>query len=88
MTRLSMVLLIFLFSFMIFQEPSLAEARKLMNLQQMEANNNVGLREPTRAVSFSSKGDEKGDYQERLFALHLAKIDRILQSVPSPGAGH
>ncbi|KAE8703322.1 Detected protein of unknown function [Hibiscus syriacus] len=25
---------------------------------------------------------------ERLFALHLAKIDRILQSVPSPGAGH
>ena len=25
---------------------------------------------------------------ERLVALHLAKIDRILGSVPSPGAGH
>ncbi|KAL4555159.1 hypothetical protein LXL04_037770 [Taraxacum kok-saghyz] len=25
---------------------------------------------------------------EKLFALHLAHLDRILQSVPSPGAGH
>ncbi|KAK8527518.1 hypothetical protein V6N13_085345 [Hibiscus sabdariffa] len=95
MTRLSTVLLIFLFSFMIYQAPSLAEARKLMNLQQTEtplSNNSVVSsvehREQTGEVSFSSKGHEKADYQERIFALHLAKIDRILQSVPSPGAGH
>ncbi|KAK8622622.1 hypothetical protein V6N13_117531 [Hibiscus sabdariffa] len=95
MTRLSTVLLIFLFSFMIFQAPSLADARKLMNLQQTEAllsNNNVvssvEQREPTGADSFSNEGHEKDDHWQRLFALHLAKIDRILQSVPSPGAGH
>ncbi|KAJ8761948.1 hypothetical protein K2173_006550 [Erythroxylum novogranatense] len=25
---------------------------------------------------------------EKLFRIHLGRIDRILQSVPSPGAGH
>lgn len=25
---------------------------------------------------------------ERLFVLHLASLDRILRSVPSPGVGH
>ncbi|KAL4310361.1 hypothetical protein GQ457_01G003610 [Hibiscus cannabinus] len=95
MTRLSTVLLIFLFSFMIYRAPSFAEARKLMNLQQTEtplSNNSVVSSveqgEQTGAVSFGSKDHEKADYQERIFAIHLAKIDRILQSVPSPGAGH
>ncbi|XVE88241.1 hypothetical protein DITRI_Ditri19aG0053900 [Diplodiscus trichospermus] len=35
----------------------------------------------------SKKGHAKLD-NEKLFARHLAGIDRILQSVPSPGAGH
>ncbi|MBA0848291.1 hypothetical protein Goshw_000126 [Gossypium schwendimanii] len=94
MARLSIVLIIFLFSFII-QAPSSAEARKLMmNLQEtaeaLPLNKNVASveqREPTPAVSFRNKDHEMVD-EERLFALHLAKIDRILQSVPSPGAGH
>ncbi|KAK8527520.1 hypothetical protein V6N12_054727 [Hibiscus sabdariffa] len=79
MTRLSMVLLIFLFSFMIFSAPPLADARKLMNLQQMEtplSNNNVvssvEQREPRGAVSFSNEGHEK----DKLFILPRS-IDRI-----------
>ena len=93
MTRLSIVLLIFLFSF-IFQEPASTEARKLLNIREKEVlslNNNFVLsvdhREPTPAVPFNNKGHEMVD-KERLFTLHLAKIDRILQSVPSSGAGH
>ncbi|MBA0791903.1 hypothetical protein Gohar_016445 [Gossypium harknessii] len=95
MARLSIVLIIFLFSFII-QAPSSAEARKLMmNLQEtaeaLPLNKNVVVsveqREPTPAVSFRNKDHEMVD-EERLFALHLAKIDRILLSVPSPGAGH
>ncbi|XVE53076.1 hypothetical protein DITRI_Ditri02bG0175500 [Diplodiscus trichospermus] len=93
MNRLSIVFLIFLFS-IICQEPASTEARKLLNMQEREAlssNNNfvssVNHREPTPVIPFGSKGLEIVD-KERLFALHLARIDRILQSVPSPGAGH
>ncbi|EOY13417.1 Uncharacterized protein TCM_031988 [Theobroma cacao] len=93
MTRLSIVLLIFLLSF-ICQEPPSSEARKLLNIQEKEVlsvkNNFVSSiehREPTPAVSLSSQGHEMVE-KERLFTLHLANIDRILQSVPSPGAGH
>ncbi|KAF9683698.1 hypothetical protein SADUNF_Sadunf04G0041300 [Salix dunnii] len=35
----------------------------------------------------SKKGHATLD-NEKLFARHLASIDRILRSVPSPGAGH
>ncbi|KAG5247093.1 precursor of CEP [Salix suchowensis] len=35
----------------------------------------------------SKKGHATLD-NEQLFARHLASIDRILRSVPSPGAGH
>ncbi|KAE8656386.1 hypothetical protein F3Y22_tig00117002pilonHSYRG00098 [Hibiscus syriacus] len=35
----------------------------------------------------SKKGHATLD-NENLFAHHLARTDRILQSVPSPGAGH
>ncbi|KAK9047680.1 hypothetical protein V6N11_053518 [Hibiscus sabdariffa] len=35
----------------------------------------------------NKKGDSTLDTEKR-FASHLARIDRILQSVPSPGAGH
>ncbi|GMJ10078.1 C-TERMINALLY ENCODED PEPTIDE 14 [Hibiscus trionum] len=93
MTRLSMVLLVFLFSFL-FLAPPLAAARKLTNIQQTEAlslNNDavvsVEQREPKPAFSFSNKGHEMVN-KERFLALHLAKLDRILQSIPSPGAGH
>lgn len=35
----------------------------------------------------SKKGHEM-IVNEKLFVLHLASIDRILKSVPSPGVGH
>lgn len=93
MTRSSIVLLIFLFSF-ICHEPASTEARKLLSIQKKEVlsfDNNFVLsvdhRKPTAAVPFSNKGHEMVD-EERFYTLHLAKIDRILESVPSPGAGH
>ncbi|XVF04127.1 hypothetical protein REPUB_Repub05bG0055300 [Reevesia pubescens] len=94
MTRFSIVLLIFLFSF-ICQEPASTEARKLLNIQEKQvfsSNTNFVFsvdqnKEPKPAFSFSNKGDEMVD-EERLLTLHLAKIDRLLQSVPSPGASH
>ncbi|XWS27381.1 hypothetical protein CRYUN_Cryun26dG0110200 [Craigia yunnanensis] len=94
MTRLSLVLLIVLFA-LIFQ-PKSFEARKLLNnLEKKEVpsfkDNFVGNtlpKEPTRIIPAS---DDKGHAMannERLFAIHLAKVDRVLQSTPSPGAGH
>ncbi|MBA0641291.1 hypothetical protein Goklo_025855 [Gossypium klotzschianum] len=66
-------------------------ARTEETAEALPLNKNVVVsveqREPTPAVSFRNKDHEMVD-EERLFALHLAKIDRILQSVPSPGAGH
>ncbi|KAJ4847816.1 hypothetical protein Tsubulata_011767 [Turnera subulata] len=43
------------------------------------------VRNPT---SSPRQEDNEIPTYERLIASHLAKIDRILQSVPSPGAGH
>ncbi|XVE63336.1 hypothetical protein DITRI_Ditri07aG0012000 [Diplodiscus trichospermus] len=93
MTRLSPVLLIFLFA-LIFQ-PKSFEARKLLNNSEKKEvpsfmDNVIGstrqTKEPTEIVP-ASKGHAMGN-NERLFAIHLAKIDRILGSHPSPGAGH
>ncbi|XVE63341.1 hypothetical protein DITRI_Ditri07aG0012500 [Diplodiscus trichospermus] len=95
MTRLSLLLLILLFA-LIFQ-PKLLEARKVLNnLEKKEVpsfkDNIVGSirrpKEPTEIVP-ASKGHAMAN-NERLFAIHLAKIDRILryEAVPSPGAGH
>ncbi|CAN4082207.1 unnamed protein product [Withania somnifera] len=36
----------------------------------------------------ASTPSKKGHYDEKLIARHLAAIDRILRSVPSPGVGH
>ncbi|XVF27455.1 hypothetical protein REPUB_Repub14bG0107900 [Reevesia pubescens] len=46
---------------------------------------------PKGTVPAASAPSKKGHTtldNEKLFARHLAGIDRILQSVPSPGAGH
>ena len=63
--------------------PSL-DARKLLNEKK-------GLiMESSLIQSTVMKGPAKRTtaLSEKLFMLHLAHIDRILQSVPSPGDGH
>ncbi|XWS27379.1 hypothetical protein CRYUN_Cryun26dG0110000 [Craigia yunnanensis] len=94
MTRLSLVLLIALFA-LIFQSKSL-EARKLLNnLEKKEVHpfkdNFVGSTLPKEPTKIIPASDDKGHAMannERLFAIHLAKIDRVLQFYSSPGAGH
>ncbi|GKB75168.1 hypothetical protein Tco_0936580 [Tanacetum coccineum] len=58
------------------------DARKLINMEAVDGleNNGANLEVITNAHT--------SHLSERLFVLHLARIDRILQSVPSPGAGH
>ncbi|XVE63340.1 hypothetical protein DITRI_Ditri07aG0012400 [Diplodiscus trichospermus] len=96
MARLSLVLLILLFV-LIFQ-PKSFEARKLWNsLERNEVpsfkDNVVGSThppmEPTEIVAASDDEGHAMANNERLFAIHLAKIDRILdESHPSPTGGH
>ncbi|GMJ05331.1 hypothetical protein HRI_004202300 [Hibiscus trionum] len=84
MARSSIVLLIVIFS-LIFHTTCF-EARQLSNFEKEQV--------PSFKGDFSGGGSGGGDKghamanNERLFAIHLAKIDRILQSSPSPGAGH
>ncbi|KAE8706112.1 hypothetical protein F3Y22_tig00110403pilonHSYRG00041 [Hibiscus syriacus] len=80
MARSSTVLL-FVIVVLIFH-PACFEARKLLNFDKEQA--------PSFEGDFAG-ADDKGQAMannERLFAIHLAKIDRILQSTPSPGGGH
>ena len=93
MTRLSLVLFICLLA-LIIQEP-FSEARKHLSMEKKEfpsTKENVVLSAlPEKAIPTHSATDDKGHVMvndERLSALHLTKIDRILQSVPSPAAGH
>ncbi|XVF87993.1 hypothetical protein PTKIN_Ptkin19aG0013300 [Pterospermum kingtungense] len=88
MTRLSFVLLIFLFA-LVCQVPSI-QCRNLFNAEKKQVISvptDLPNKKPTPPPSPTSKHLIMAN-NERLFALHLAKIDRILQSVPSPGAGH
>ncbi|KAE8680086.1 Detected protein of unknown function [Hibiscus syriacus] len=86
MARSSLVLLLVIVA-LIFH-PTCFEARKLSKFK----GNFVGTtlsKEP--AKMFPAGDDDKGHAMannERLIAIHLAKIDRILQSHPSPGGGH
>ncbi|XP_022717788.1 precursor of CEP14-like [Durio zibethinus] len=93
MTRLSVVLIIVIFAFIFL--PTSLEARKLLNLEKKEVpsseDNFVGstfVREPTKILPASDHKGHAMANKEKLFAIHLAKIDQVLQSVPSPGAGH
>ncbi|KAB2095585.1 hypothetical protein ERO13_A01G050000v2 [Gossypium hirsutum] len=95
MARLTLVLVIVIV--VLAFHPTCFEARKLLNSfekQQVPSfkGNFVGItlaKEPAKMLPAS---DDKGHAMannERLFAIHLAKIDRILQtSPPSPGNGH
>ncbi|KAG4146417.1 hypothetical protein CXB51_012208 [Gossypium anomalum] len=96
MARFSSLVIIFLVIISASFVPQM-ESRKLLNAG--ERNENVpslfaslmlsalpkGSKVPASAPS--KKGHATLDNEKR-FARHLARIDRILQSVPSPGAGH
>ncbi|KAB2095582.1 hypothetical protein ERO13_A01G049600v2 [Gossypium hirsutum] len=96
MARLSLVLLILVVA-LIFH-PKCFEARKLLSTIEKKQvpsfkGNFAGItlsKETTKMLPTSD--DDKGNAMannERLFAIHLAKIERILQSShPSPGSGH
>ncbi|XWS10155.1 hypothetical protein CRYUN_Cryun39dG0051000 [Craigia yunnanensis] len=92
MARLSLALLVILFA-LIYQLPSM-QSRKLFNAEKKEVfplkDNLVPNdlpKKPTPPLSPTDK-DLIMANNERFFALHLAKTDRLLQSVPSPAAGH
>jgi hypothetical protein len=73
MARLSSIGFIILFALVFHLPPSL------------EARNNMRDEVP------SSSGDQEVDamaINESLIFSHLAKMDRLLESVPSPGVGH
>ncbi|KAK8648299.1 hypothetical protein V6N13_129057 [Hibiscus sabdariffa] len=81
MARLSLVLLIVIVS--LLYHPTCLEARKLSGFEKEQV--------PSIFKDTFTREEDKGHAlgnNERLFAMHLAKIDRILQSTPSPGAGH
>ncbi|KAE8680088.1 hypothetical protein F3Y22_tig00111392pilonHSYRG00260 [Hibiscus syriacus] len=81
MARLSLVLLMVIVV-LIFR-PTCFEARKLSNFEKEQ----VSSFKDAFANTDDDKGHAMGD-SERLFAVHLDKTDRILQSSPSPGGGH
>ncbi|KAL0442613.1 UNVERIFIED_CONTAM: Precursor of CEP14 [Sesamum latifolium] len=58
--------------------PSLADRLYLTSLPK----GNVPASTP------SNKGHGTSTIDEKLIARHLAAVDRILRSVPSPGVGH
>ncbi|KAL4273176.1 hypothetical protein GQ457_13G004620 [Hibiscus cannabinus] len=82
MARLSLVLLIVIVA-AVFFHPTCFEARKLSGFEKEQV--------PSIFKDIFAREEDKGHAlgnNERLFAIHLAKIDRILQSTPSPGGGH
>lgn len=90
LSPLSIILLVIIASFM-----STLEGRKLLNTVDKETIPSVegslvvsALPKGTVTPSSPSKKSHGMVVNEQLFARHLAAIDRILRSVPSPGAGH
>ncbi|XVF79016.1 hypothetical protein PTKIN_Ptkin14bG0185400 [Pterospermum kingtungense] len=86
MARLSLIALVVILFALIYQVPSM-QSRKLFNAEKVNLVPTNLPKKPTPPPSPADK-DIRMANNERLLALHLAKIDRILSSVPSPGAGH
>ncbi|KAE8708868.1 hypothetical protein F3Y22_tig00110332pilonHSYRG00429 [Hibiscus syriacus] len=98
MARFTSLILIFLVTLAASFMPQM-ESRKLL-LNTGESNENVPSlfaslllnALPKGTVPAASAPSKKGQSttldNEKLFTRHLSGIDRILQSVPSPGGGH
>ncbi|CAK9148087.1 unnamed protein product [Ilex paraguariensis] len=70
-------------------------ARKLLNTNQsdkmipnLDSLYLTALPKGTVPSSTPSKKGHAMNVDEKLIARHLAAVDRILRSVPSPGVGH
>ncbi|KAI3753663.1 hypothetical protein L2E82_25723 [Cichorium intybus] len=70
---------------LIISSSSCLDARKLLNQKKGSIMEGTLLQ---GALPEGTSTPPSTRLSEKLFALHLAHIDRILQSVPSPGAGH
>lgn len=89
MSRLSFKLFIILFAFVCHMPSS--DARNILRVSMQKVPTlEDGIFSRALPKSPLSSSDEKGHamaFNGRLFA-HLAKMDRIMGSVPSPGVGH
>ncbi|CAK9152634.1 unnamed protein product, partial [Ilex paraguariensis] len=93
MARLSTLFLVSLLIFASFV-PSL-HARKLLDIKEknkmtpsLDSLFRSSLPKGTVPSSTPSKKGHAVTVDEKLIARHLAAVDRILRSVPSPGVGH
>lgn len=92
MARFSVVHLLFITLLVCFVP--ILEARKLRSMQKKEVpslESTLILNALPKGPSPPSSPSDKGHamlMNPKLFEIHLARIDRLLQSVPSPGAGH
>ncbi|KAK4361227.1 hypothetical protein RND71_020179 [Anisodus tanguticus] len=89
-SSLSLIFVLLLASF-----SSSTEARKLLNSHEVKKVPSLEDRLYLNALpkgkvpaSTPSKKGHSYTTDEKLIARHLAAIDRILRSVPSPGVGH
>lgn len=95
MARSGSFVIVFLVLFASSVVPSL-DARKLLNREKSNDKIPSSFKSlvlsalPGGTVPFSSPSKQTHATldDEKLFARHLASIDRILRSVPSPGNGH
>ncbi|KAE8680087.1 Detected protein of unknown function [Hibiscus syriacus] len=90
MARLGLSLLVIVFV-LIFQVPPM-QSRNLFNAEMNAQAAPIPPEDNLVPSDVTMKPPTDIDHimanSERLFALHLAKIDRLLQSVPSPGGGN
>ncbi|KAJ0045914.1 hypothetical protein Pint_04770 [Pistacia integerrima] len=87
MVRLISVL--FIFCILVCCHVGTSESRKLSSVEiKGEFDDSVLSRGPPPSVPSENVHANAMAGNERLFLGHLAGIDRILQSVPSPGVGH
>ncbi|OIT29134.1 hypothetical protein A4A49_16180 [Nicotiana attenuata] len=89
----SSILLMFILVLASFS--SSTEARKLLKLHEVKKTPSLEDRLYLNALpkgrvpaSTPSKKGHSYTIDEKLIARHLAAVDRILRSVPSPGVGH
>ncbi|PHT55787.1 hypothetical protein CQW23_04273 [Capsicum baccatum] len=85
----------FMFVLVLASFSSSTEARKLLNTYEVKKVPSLMDRLYLNALpkgkvpaSTPSKKGHSYTIDEKLIARHLAAVDRILRSVPSPGVGH
>lgn len=75
-----------IFFALIFMVAASVEARKILNIEKREVVPSMKESPVLGSLPQGHALANSDDYQR--FTRHLTEIDRILGSVPSPGAGH